>query len=197
MILIVIAFIIFLVFLLYPKYTEPVIIKDVLTDEECEYIKKQAKPQLKASTIDKTMRLDKRVRSSKTAWLEGDNDPTIESIMLRCAQILNSPRENCECLQVVHYEPGGFYIPHQDASHEQDNMRKYTLLISLNDEYDGGETVFPNIDKQYTLKKGDALLFHTLNNYGFMDERAVHGGAPVLNGEKWICNVWARKRPHV
>ena len=54
-------------------------------------------------------------------------------------------------------------------------------------------TVFPVINKKYRLEKGDALFFDTLNNYECMTKKAIHGGAPVKSGEKWVCNLWVHK----
>jgi len=57
----------------------------------------------------------------------------------------------------------------------------------LNDEYEGGETYFPILDKTYRLRKGDVLSFDTLDSWGRVPYKAMHGGAPVTRGEKWIC----------
>jgi prolyl 4-hydroxylase len=69
----------------------------------------------------------------------------------------------------------------------------YTFIVCLNDDFEGGETKFPNINKSYRLRAGDVLLFDCLNNYEFKDFRAIHGGLPVTSGEKWICNLWVHK----
>jgi len=39
-------------------------------------------------------------------------------------------------------------------------------------------------------KRGDALLFYSQLPDGTLDERSLHGGCPVLSGEKWAANVW-------
>jgi len=77
------------------------------------------------------------------------------------------------------------------------NKRMYTVILALNDDYEEGETEFPNIQKKYKLNKGDALFFHTLDNYGMINSKALHGGLPVKSGEKWICNVWVHKYPYL
>ena len=88
---------------------------------------------------------------------------------------------------------GGFYKPHQDCFKDDKNKRMYTFIIALNDEYEGGETEFPNINKKYRLEKGDVLFFNTLNNYECVTKKALHGGTQVKSGEKWVCNLWVRK----
>ena len=57
----------------------------------------------------------------------------------------------------------------------------------------GVETEFPNIKRRYRLEKGDAMFCNTLNNYECLTEKALHGGASVKSGEKWVCNLWIRK----
>ena len=69
-------------------------------------------------------------------------------------------------------------------------------MFALNDDYEGGETSFPNLDIKYKLKKGDCLFFHTLDNYDALTSMALHGGQPVKSGEKWVCNLWVHKYPY-
>jgi prolyl 4-hydroxylase len=156
---------------------------------------KEAKKNLETSTVTTSKKVDETVRKSDTAWL-GREDPIVLEIMERCLKYTDRPIDNCEKLQVLRYKPGGFYKPHQDAFENEKNMRMYTFILALNDDYEGGETSFPNLNKEYKLDKGDALLFDTLDNYEFMTSKALHGGKPVKSGEKWICNLWVRKYPY-
>ena len=55
------------------------------------------------------------------------------------------------------------------------------------------DKVITNLKEKYKLKAGDALFFNTLDNYGLDTSKALHGGEPVKNGEKWICNLWVHK----
>ena len=177
-----------LIIIFRPKYREPQIIRGALTDEECEYIKKRAKPLLKKSTLSDDNYINTEIRDSETAWL-GPDDQRIHDIFLR----FMNESDNCENVQVVRYKPGGFYKPHQDADSSHINKRKYTFIFALNDEYEGGETYFPILDMSYRLKKGDVLSFDTLNTWGYIPEEAIHGGATVKSGEKWIANLWLRQ----
>jgi prolyl 4-hydroxylase len=137
--------------------------------------------------------IDESVRKSETAWLKASEDPVVDKLIRKCVSMTDRPLHNCEDLQVLKYKPGGFYKPHQDCFEDDKNKRMYTFIIALNDEYEGGETEFPNINKRYRLEKGDVLFFNTLNNYECITKKALHGGAPVKSGEKWVCNLWIRK----
>ena len=101
-------------------------------------------------------------------------------------------------MKVLKYTPGGFYTQTQDKFDlsVEKNPRLYTCIIALNDEYEGGETSFPNIGKDYKLNKGDVLLFNTLNDWGRITDKALHGGKPVISGDKWICNLWIHRYPY-
>ena len=192
MYLLVVAFILLVIYLI-PTYVKPRIITDFISEDERQYIMKKATNKLKTSTVSGDMTVDKRVRDSETAWLEL-TDPVVRRVAQRCVSLTDRPLDNCEKLQVLRYKQGGKYKPHQDTFNDmEDNKRMYTVILALNDDYDGGETEFPNLSKEYKLKAGEALFFHTLDNYELMTSKALHGGKPVKSGEKWICNLWVHK----
>lgn len=176
-----------------PIYEKPRVLKNVLTKDQCEHIKQLASKKLETSTVSKSRDIDEKIRKSETAWLKASEDPIVDKLIRNCVSMTDRPFRNCEDLQVLRYKPGGFYKPHQDCFKDDKNKRMYTFIIALNDEYEGGETEFPNINKRYRLEKGDALFFNTLNNYECMTKKALHGGVSVKSGEKWICNLWIRK----
>lgn len=190
--MLVLLFIIILVIYTLPRYRRPQVFENFLTNDECDHIIQKAKNDLRTSSVTNEKEVDETIRKSDTAWLNKE-DPIVRNIMDRCLVHMDRPFVNCEQLQVVRYEPGGFYKPHQDAFENDKNMRMYTFILALSDEYEGGETIFPNLNKEYKLQKGDALFFDTLDNYEFMTSKALHGGKPVKSGEKWICNLWIRQ----
>ena len=158
---------------------------------------KKAESKLDVSTIAQNRVIDKNVRDSETAWLD-ESDPVVRRVMEKCVSLTDRPLANCEHLQVLRYKPGGHYKPHQDTfSDTEGNKRMYTVILALNDEYEGGETEFPNLKQKFKLTAGDALFFHTLDNYELMTTKALHGGRPVKSGEKWICNLWVHKHPYM
>ena len=193
--MVILLFLIVLLVYLLPTYPKPVVIENFLSENERIHIKQEAKSKLQASTVDKDRRVDEQIRKSETAWLSTE-DPIIRSVVERCVNRTDRPIENCEQLQVLRYKEDGHYNPHQDVFYQDKNKRLYTFIIALNDEYEGGETAFPNLNEKYKLKAGDALFFHTLDNYGLDTSDALHGGQPVKSGEKWVCNLWVHKYPY-
>jgi len=193
--MVILLFLIVLLVYLLPTYPKPVVIENFLSENERIHIKQEAKSKLQASTVDKDRRVDEQIRKSETAWLSTE-DPIIRSVVERCVNRTDRPIENCEQLQVLRYKEGGHYNPHQDVFYQDKNKRLYTFIIALNDDYEGGETAFPVIKEKYKLNAGDALFFHTLDNYGLDTSDALHGGQPVKSGEKWVCNLWVHKHPY-
>lgn len=194
--MILIVILLLLVLYLMPNYKKPRVISNFLSENECTHIIKKATDKLHVSMVSENKDIDKSVRDSETAWLDMD-DPIVRRVAERCVSLTDRPLCNCEKLQVLRYKPGGYYKPHQDTfSDSEPNKRMYTVILALNDSYDGGETEFPNLKRQYKLQTGDALFFHTLDNYELMTSMALHGGKPVKSGEKWICNLWVHKHPY-
>ena len=188
--------IILLVVYLIPTYVEPRVVRGLITDEERVHIIQKAEKKLDVSTVAENRVVDKKVRDSETAWLDA-SDLVVKRVMDKCVALTDRPITNCEHLQVLRYKPGGHYKPHQDTfSDTTGNKRMYTIILALNDDYEGGETEFPNLKKKYKMEAGDALFFHTLDNYELMTSKALHGGRPVKSGEKWICNLWVHKHPY-
>jgi len=193
--MVILLFLIVLLVYLLPTYPKPVVIENFLSENERIHIKQEAKSKLHVSTVDKDRRVDEQIRKSETAWLSTE-DPIVRRVVERCVSRTDRPIENCEQLQVLRYTEGGHYNPHQDVFYQDKNKRLYTFIIALNDEYEGGETAFPYLNEKYKLKAGDALFFHTLDNYGLDTSDALHGGQPVKSGEKWVCNLWVHKYPY-
>ena len=114
------------------------------------------------------------------------------------------PLEQAESLQVLHYSQDQEYAPHYDAWDAatergrrcmiKGGQRMVTCLLYLSDVEDGGGTSFPNLEMEVRAKKGRMVLFH--NCYGGRNLRhpdCLHGGLPVVKGEKWACNFWFRE----
>nr|GMC66128.1 protein POLLENLESS 3-LIKE 2 [Ipomoea batatas] len=124
--------------------------------------------------------------------------------------------ENGESLQVLHYEVGQKYEPHYDYFADEFNIknggqRVATLLMYLSDVEEGGETVFPDAKGNVSAvpwwdelsecgksglsikpKMGDALLFWSMKPDASPDPSSLHGGCPVIKGNKWSSTKWMR-----
>ena len=142
-------------------------------------------------------------RTSEGMAFKLSETEVIKTIEHRIYELSNLPIENGEGIQVLHYPIGTEFRPHYDyfpENHlgskeflEQGGQRVATLVMYLNDVDEGGETVFPELNLSVYPKKGSALYFSYANSLGQLDEKTLHGGAPVVKGEKWIATKWIRK----
>jgi prolyl 4-hydroxylase len=175
-----------------------------LSYEECDKICEISQKKLSPSKVysSDTDIENNTVRISDQCWLNDLDDPTIKSISERIALITKTDIKSQEELQVVKYKTGGFYKPHFDACNKATDdcsrlnkglgPRYITFIIYLNDNFEGGETYFPNIDKYVVPKKGKAAIFYNVDKEGEVLPKSLHGGLDVKNGEKWIANKWIR-----
>jgi prolyl 4-hydroxylase len=183
-------------------YSErPQVLENFLSLEEIEHVKKSCNNFEKSGTIGNR----DGYRNSETCWLHKGTDPVIDQIVQRGADIAQLPFVNCESLQVVKYNTGGFFKEHNDSCFDdtedcktfrsRGGHRVATILISLYDkkDYEGGETRFSILDKNYKLDKGNAVLFYNLDEQGNELKNSTHGGLEINRGEKWIANIWMRQ----
>ncbi|XVE87488.1 hypothetical protein DITRI_Ditri18aG0121400 [Diplodiscus trichospermus] len=190
-----------------------------LSKAECEYLIELAKPHMeKSSVVDNETgkRKDSRVRTSSGTFLARGRDKTIRTIEKRIADFTFIPVEHGEGLQVLHYEVGQKYEPHYDYFMDEFNtknggQRIATVLMYLSDVEEGGETVFPAAKGNISAvpwwnelsecgkgglsvkpKMGDALLFWSMKPDASLDPSSLHGGCPVIIGNKWSSTKWIR-----
>lgn len=133
-------------------------------------------------------------------------DPALICIDRRLARAADMAPEQGEYLSILAYRPGEEYKPHFDALPpdeagearlETAGQRVRTLLLSLTDVYEGGETVFPRAEPEELAWRGaigDALIFHNALDDQAVDPAALHQGRPVHNGIKWLISKWFRER---
>lgn len=184
------------------EWIEPIVYNNIITEEEAKYIIDNVQDKLVESEI--LSGLNKNIRKSKTAWLY-KNDNVIYNIINKICKLTNYSIDNAEPLQIVKYEPDGFYNEHHDAccddnSHcdkfiEKSGQRAVTMVIYLTDGFTDGGTFFPKLNKIYKPNKCGGLLFYPLStNTSKCHPKALHAGMPVTSGIKYIANVWLREK---
>jgi prolyl 4-hydroxylase len=73
-------------------------------------------------------------------------------------------------------------------------QRIATFLVYLNDDYEGGETDFPDLGLRYHGAKRGGILFTNALPNGDADLRMVHAGRPPRDREKWLMSQFIRNR---
>jgi prolyl 4-hydroxylase len=185
-----------------------VVLGNLLSAEECDALIESARPQLARSLTVATKtggeELNPDRTSSGTFFARGQT-PEVARIEARIARLLNWPVENGEGLQVLHYRPGAEYKPHYDYFDPDEpgtptilkrgGQRLATLVMYLSEPARGGGTTFPDAGLEVAPVRGNAVFF----NYDrpHPSTRTLHGGAPVIEGDKWVATKWLREREFV
>ena len=193
------------------RIERPVIVflDDLLSHDECDELVLRSRDRLtRSTTVDPADGKDAVIeaRSSEGTFFPLNADPFIAKLDRRISALMNMPVPNGEGLQILHYHIGGQYTPHYDYFSPKDpgskphlangGQRVSSLVMYLNDVEDGGATVFPQLGLQVGPKKGGAVYFEYCNSRGQLDALSLHGGLPVLRGEKWIATKWMRERTY-
>lgn len=186
-------------------------VENFLPRSACDWLIEVARPQLKPSVVYDAASgswATHPSRTSETANFRSlEHDLVTHLVSWRIASTVGVPMLNQEGSKVLRYAQGQEYRPHFDfirpgveAEAFGVELAKYgqrivTVLIYLNDDYDGGETHFPRLDLKFRGKVGDALVFWNLSETGELERNSLHAGLPVTAGEKWLLSKWIRQKP--
>jgi len=182
-----------------------VLLGNLLSPAECKAIMAAAGPQMARSRTVETRTGGEEVNADRTSegmFFQRGQTPEVQRLETRLARLLQWPLENGEGLQVLRYGPGAEYKPHHDyfdpaepgtpSIIRRGGQRVGTVVVYLNEPQAGGGTYFPEARLRIQPRQGNAVFFsyaqpqaHTLT---------LHGGDPVLHGEKWIATKWLRER---
>ncbi len=181
-----------------------VVFGGLLTHAECDELVDAARRRLARSETVKLDTGSSEVNEARTSdgmfFTRGEND-VCQRIEARIADLLQWPLENGEGLQVLRYRPGAEYKPHFDyfdpaqpgtpAILKRGGQRVASLVMYLNTPGRGGGTTFPDVHLTVGPVKGNAVFFSYDRPHPMT--RSLHGGAPVLEGEKWVATKWLRE----
>jgi prolyl 4-hydroxylase len=185
-----------------------VVFGGLLSDVECEALIALAKPRLARSLTVATKTGGEEINADRTSsgmfFQRGENE-LVRRIEARIARLVNWPEDKGEGLQVLHYRPGTEYKPHYDYFDpgepgtptilKRGGQRVGTLIMYLGEPDKGGGTIFPEVHLEIAPKRGNAVFFSYERPHP--STKTLHGGAPVLAGEKWIATKWLREQRFV
>ncbi|MGV3592760.1 MAG: prolyl hydroxylase family protein [Gammaproteobacteria bacterium] len=123
----------------------------------------------------------------------------------RMSRACGVPMQHMEGSAILNYQPGQEIGNHYDfVAPELPNYREeiavngqriVTFLVYLNDDYDDGATVFPEIGLRNKGTAGEGLYFVNALPDGSPDLRTLHAGTAPRRAEKWIVSQFIRDRP--
>lgn len=180
-------------------------LSDEICDEYITYIRNQPEVDLSVFDPQKTnktgsveWRVDKETRDTQTVPIEPILQP-LEDLMRYATQQFLNPFFNVriassEFPQILVYHPGGHYKPHIDGESlfndgsgvltwKRNVDRDISMVIYLNDDYEGGEIVFPQQAISIKPRKGMLLAFPSHHQF-------LHGVNPVRNGVRYAIVNW-------
>ncbi|MEK8049212.1 2OG-Fe(II) oxygenase [Ideonella sp. DXS22W] len=185
-----------------------VVFGGLLSDEECDAMVAAAAPRMARSETVVYETGGNEVNAARTSegmFFGRAENGLCATVEARIAALLRWPVENGEGLQVLHYRPGAEYKPHHDyfdptqpgmaAVLRRGGQRVGTVVMYLNTPEQGGATTFPDVGFEVAPIKGNAVFFSYDRAHPV--SRTLHGGAPVVKGDKWVATKWLREREFI
>ena len=188
--------------LIRPNVINPEGIKEMV-----DYIKQADKEDLSVFDPDETnrtgetkWRVDKKVRDTQIVEM-GPLFPKICDLFKFAVKEVVNPFygfevESSEVPQVLSYGVGGHYSPHMDGESlwvaptgekiwKKSTDRDLSFVFYLNDEFEGGDFIFPDHNIRVRPKPGMLVTFPSNHFY-------MHGVEPVTKGKRYSIVSWAK-----
>jgi prolyl 4-hydroxylase len=182
-----------------------VVLGQLLSAAECDALVAAARPRLARSLTVQTQTGGEELnpdRTSEGMFFRRGETELIARIEARIARLVNWPVDHGEGMQVLHYGTGAQYKPHYDyfdpaqpgtaSILRRGGQRVATLVMYLSEPARGGGTTFPDAGLEVAPVRGNAVFFSYDRPHPATG--TLHGGAPVVDGEKWVATKWLRER---
>ncbi len=166
-------------------------IENFLTPDKCDEIIKKFNNSLQSGSV---LGPYKNVRKSLVRFIEIDDIhkkilDTINNIVL----LKNFYVEKNENIQFTKYEVGDYFDWHTDTSYNFDDTfekiknRTYSIVIQLNDEYDGGDFLYEdtNTKEINVLKKQKGSIF-------LFNSSIKHKVDEITKGTRYSLVAWLK-----
>ena len=128
------------------------------------------------------------IRQCQTHRIEYGDDSYFDSLTQRVADFFNVPNLMCvEPFPMMKYKPGDYFNWHSDLTGGFATQRTATMIMYLNDDFEGGHTCFQHLGLTVQPKRGSALVY-----YYTPAEPLLHCGEAVTSGTKFILNAFVR-----
>ena len=157
-------------------------------------------PQKSNETGSKEWRVDKTIRDTQHIEM-GLIQPKIIDLMHNVVKEVINPFygvEVCESEvpQILSYGIGGHYCPHIDGESlwqtpdgeliwKKSTERDLTMVFYLNDDFEGGDFIFPDLKIRVRPEPGMLVCFPSNHHY-------KHGVDPVTRGKRYSIVCWAK-----
>ena len=172
----------------------PLEIENFLSPEDCnlliKYYKKSPKRIAKDIFWDARVAPCKNLTSNKVRRI-------VESLHYRiigeACSYYNEKYLYPDFSNIVYWGSNMVLKPHCDNMHIYDPelehntaQRDYSAVLCLNEDYEGGHTIFPEHDKEYPGKTGRIIIFPSGRSH-------PHGVTEVTSGSRYTFSMWMTK----
>jgi hypothetical protein len=184
------------------------VVEEFASPQICDWLIARARPKLAPAKVYDLVTggpTNEAVRTnSECHFPASEGDLMLQLLRRRIADVTETSIAGLEATAILHYVVGQEFMPHYDFLDEtqpgpaknvaENGQRVLTLLLSLNDDYEGGATSFPALSRAYRGRRGSALFFWNVDPDGIPDRRLLHAGVAPTRGEKWMLSQWVRGR---
>ena len=159
---------------------ESISLKDIL--EKCENgVWQDGEVAKSRYSVDVGNGINKSIRNVDVLSISEDLYPTIHNVIephvTQYAKENGIDIESSTGYSLTRYSVGQFFQEHVDSTKEF--PRKISIVLYLNDDYEGGTITFTKINKSFKPKANSLFIFPS-------DEEFSHSADPVISGTKYI-----------
>lgn len=176
---------------------------DFLSAADCAAVVTMIRNEQRPSTITREDAADPYFRTSSTSDLSLLRSDIVEALDNKIATTLGVRPAYAEGLQGQHYAVGQEFKAHTDffepGSPEYAEFggargnRTWTFMVYLNEVPRGGGTYFPKLAHLVQPRIGQAVIWNNLHIDGTPNDKTLHAGLPVEEGEKFVITKWFRE----
>ena len=174
----------------------------------CDWLIERARARLEPARVYDSLAGEEKVHETRTnsaATFDLVNTDLVALLVqTRMVAACGVPLNHMEATTILHYAIGEQITDHFDfidpriPNYAEEvrtkGQRAITFLIYLNEDYDGGETRFPEVGLSHKGRTGEGLYFINAHADGQPDLRTVHAGCPPSRGEKFVLSQFIRDR---
>jgi prolyl 4-hydroxylase len=178
----------------------------------CSWLIARARGRLQPALVYDAVSHENQIHEMRTNTMALFDYSTLDVVQFllqaRMSLACGYPMQHFETPMVLHYEVGQQITPHFDfidanapdysQQIREQGQRMITFLLYLNDDYEGGETTFPELGIVHRGEVGAGLYFVNAHADLTPNRRMLHTGSPPTRGEKWVVSqfiVSKRLRP--
>lgn len=184
---------------------QPNVISKAGVDYLLDYIRSQPKedlsvfdPDMSNKTGSTEFTVDKKVRDTQVVNGDGVMPDLVQLLRNTVQNVINPfygfEINDSEVPQILSYDVGGHYVPHVDGESiwqtpdkeliwRKSTDRDLSIVFFLNDDFEGGDFVFPELRIRIRPEPGMMIAFPSTHQY-------LHGVEPVTKGTRYSIVDW-------